>query len=320
MARRIEPLDLMVAVGVFATVLGGYFLFMAANGTLEAGQPQRATVEETTAAMGPMAAMEWVQPALGQALVQNYLSDRTIMADIEAAAKELNRISLLAQQMQDVAGTSGDDLSARMMELDADHAARVQYILGRSLVVLTGRGVRSGLLSPVLIDGPYNQRMITLTQARAQQMDAAYQENRQPMLGRMIVAIAQAAHETVRVGERVQDSLGRAIIRIASLQEENQAKAEAQTQLALLIVASIHTEEVAERFDSLVKAETSTQPISTVFSAPRTWPEIPTRLLMAGSIGLIGLFCGLIMRSNRPEDELPTMAEVSSEPVYRKTA
>jgi hypothetical protein len=206
-----------------------------------------------------------------------------------------------------------------MMELDADHDARVQYILGRSIFVFTERGVRSGLLSPMLIDGPYNQRMITLTQARAQQMDAAYQEGRQPMLGRMIVAVAQAAHETMRFAERIQDSLGRAIVQIASLQEESQAKAEAQTQLALLIVASIHTEEVAERFGSLVKAETSTQPVSTVFSEPRTWPEIPTGLLVAGSIGLIGLFWGLIMRSTRPE-ELPTMAEVPSEPVYRKIA
>jgi hypothetical protein len=134
-----------------------------------------------------------------------------------------------------------------------------------------------------------------------------------------MLGVAQAAQDTMRVGERIQDSLGRAIVRIASLQEENQAKAEAQTQLALLIVASIHTEEMAERFDSLVKAETSTQPVSTVFSEPRTWPEISTGLLAAGSIGLIGLFCGLIVRSTRPED-LPTMAEVPSEPVYRKIA
>ena len=319
MTRRIEPIDLMVAVGVFATVLGGYFLFMAANGTLEAGQSQLATVEQTMAETGPMAAMEWVQPALGQALVDNYLLERAIMTDIEAAAKELNRVSLAAQHMDGAAGASADDLSARMMELDADHAARVQYILGRSISVFTERGVRSGLLSPVLIDAPYNQRMITLTQARAQQMEGAYQDSRQPMLGRMIVGVAQATDDMMRVGERIQDSLGRAIVRIASLQEENQAKAEAQTQLALLIVASIHTEEMAERFDSLVKAETSTQPVSMVFSEPRTWPEISTGLLAAGSIGLIGLFWGLIVRSTRPE-ELPTMAEVPSEPVYRKIA
>jgi len=309
----------MVAVGVFATVLGGYFFFMAADGTLDTGQPQSAMVEQTAAESGPMAAMQWVQPALGGALVQNSLLDSTFIADVEAAAKELNRVSLMAQSMPDSAGTSVDDISARIIEFDADHAARVQYVLGRSIFVSTERGVRSGLLSPTLIDSPYNRRMITLTEERGQQMDSAYQESRQPMLGHMIVADAQAAQETVRAGGRIQDSLGQAIVRIASLQEESQVKAEAQTQLALLIVASIHTEEMADRFDSLVKAETSTPLVSTVFSAPRTWPEISARLLVTGSIGLIALFWGLIMRSTRPE-ELPTFAEVPSEPLYRKTA
>ena len=319
MTRRIEPIDLMVAVGVFATVLGGYLFFMASNGTLEAAQPQLATVEQSTADIGPMAAMEWVQPALGEALVQNFLLDRAIMVDIEAAAKELNRVSLMAQHVQDVAGTSMEELSARMMELDADHAGRVQYVLGRSIVVSTERGLRAGLLTPILLDGPYNQRMIKLAETKAQQMDTAYQESRQPMMGRMIVAVAQAAHETMRFAERIQDSLGQAIVRIASLQEESQAKAESQAQLALLIVASIHNEEVAGRFETLAKAETSTQPVSTVMTQPRTWPEIPAGFLTAGSIGLIGLFWGLIIRSTRPE-ELPTRPEVPSEPVYRKTA
>jgi hypothetical protein len=319
MTRRIEPIDLMVAVGVFATVLGGYLFFVASNGTLEAAQPQLAIVEQSTADIGPMAAMEWVQPALGEALVQNFLLDRTIMTDIEAAAKELNRVSLMAQHVPDVAGTPMEELSARMMELDADHAGRVQYVLGRSILVFTEHGIRAGLLSSTLLDGSYNQRMITLAETRARQMDTAYQERRQPMMGRMIVAVAQAAHETMRFAERTQDRLGQAIVRIASLQEESQAKAESQTQLALLIVGSIHNEEVAGRFESLAKAETSTQPVSTVVTQPRTWPEIPAGFLTAGSIGLIGLFLGLIIRSTRPE-ELPTRPEVPSEPVYRKTA
>jgi hypothetical protein len=309
----------MVAVGVFATVLGGYLFFMASNGTLEAAEPQLAIVEQSTADIGPMAAMEWVQPALGEALVQNFLLDRTIMTDIEAAAKELNRVSLMAQHVPDVAGTPMEELSARMMELDADHAGRVQYVLGRSILVFTEHGIRAGLLSSTLLDGSYNQRMITLAETRARQMDTAYQERRQPMMGRMIVAVAQAAHETMRFAKRTQDRLGQAIVRIASLQEESQAKAESQTQLALLIVGSIHNEEVAGRFESLAKAETSTQPVSTVVTQPRTWPEIPAGFLTAGSIGLIGLFLGLIIRSTRPE-ELPTRPEVPSEPVYRKTA
>jgi len=159
--------------------------------------------------------------------------------------------------------------------------------------------------------------MIALTETRGHGMESAYEESGQPMLGRAIVAATQ---EAVKSDEHLQDRLGKAIVRIASLQEENQAKGDAQTQLALLALASIHTEEMADRFASLVKAETSLQPISTVLSEPRTWPDIPSSVLMAGSIGLIGVFfIGLMMPSARPE-ELPTIREFPSEPVYRKTA
>jgi hypothetical protein len=315
MTRRIEPIDLMAAIGAFATIIGGGFLFMAANGTLESAQPQLATVEQTSAEIGPMAAMEWVQPALGQALVQNDLLDRAIIGDIQAAAKELNRVMLMAQSLEGGTATSFNDLATGMMTVEADHAAWVQYVLGRSIVVFTGRGVRSGVLSPSLIDGPYNQRMIGLTETRGTRMESVYEETRQPMLGRAVVAAAQ---EAVKSDEQLQDRLGKAIVRIASLQEENQG--DAQTQLALLTLASIHTEEMADRFDNLAKAEVSLQPVSAMSSEPRAWPDIPSSLLIAGSIGLIGVFfIGLMMPSARPE-ELPTMREVPSEPVYRKTA
>ncbi|HKN88451.1 MAG TPA: hypothetical protein VJV04_16410 [Nitrospiraceae bacterium] len=317
MTRRIEPIDLMVAVGAFATIMGGYILFMAANGTLESAQPQLATIEPISAEIGPMAAMQWVQPALGQALVENDLLDRAILEDIKAAAKELNQATLMAQSLEGSTATSFNDLSASMMARDADHAARVQYILGRSIVVFTERGIQSGVLSPILIDEPYNQRMIALTDNRGARLESAYEATGQPVLGRAIVSATQ---EAVRFDERLQDRLGKAIVRIASLQEENQAKGEAQTQLALLTLASLHTEEMADRFENLAKAEASLQPVSTVLSEPRTWPDIPSSLLIAGSIGLIGVFfVGLMMPSVRPE-ESPSIREVPSEPVYRKTA
>jgi len=319
MTRRIEPIDLMVAVGAFATIIGGYFLFMTADGALESVQPQLATVEQTTAEIGPMAAMQWVQPALGQALVQTDLLDRAILEDIEAAAKELNHVTLMAQSLEGGTATSFNGLPAGIdrMTRDADHAARVQYVLGRSIVVFTGRGIRSGVLSPDLIDGPYNQRMIALTESRGNRMESAYEETGQPMLGRAIVTAAQDA---VKFDEQLQGRLGEAIVRIASLQEENQVKGEAQTQLALLTLASIHTEEMGNRFENLAKAEASLQPGSPVLSEPRTWPDVPSSLLVAGSMGLIGVFfIGLMMPSARPE-ERPIVREVPSEPVYRKTA
>lgn len=317
MRRRMEPIDLMVAVGAFATIIGGYFLFMAANGTLESTERAFATMEASTVETGPMAAMQWVQPALGEALLENDLLDRALVADIEAAAKELNRAVLMAESLEASTATTFTDLSADMIARDADHAGRVQYVLGRAIVVFTGRGIRSGVLSPVLVDGPYNQRMIAVTDSRGTHMESAYEWTSQPMLGRAIVAATQ---DRMKSGEQLQDRLGRAIVQIASLQEENQAKGDAQTQLALVTLASLHTEEMADRFENLAKAEAALQPVSTVLSEARSWPDIPSSLLTVGSIGLIGMFfIGLMMPGGRPE-ELPTSREVPSEPVYRKTA
>jgi hypothetical protein len=70
----------------------------------------------------------------------------------------------------------------------------------------------------------------------------------------------------------------------------------------------------------LASAEQSLQTASTTFAEPRNWPEVPGSVLIAGSIGLIGVFfVVLTMAPTRPETA-PTMREVPSEPVYRKTA
>jgi hypothetical protein len=320
MKRRIEPVDLMVAIGVFATIVGGYFLFMAADGILESEPPLATNVEEASAVNGMNgleAAMQWVQPALGEAIVQNYLLERQVNSDIAIAAKELNHATLRAQTIDTDLTLTPADIAARMAVLDADHASYMEYVLGRSIVVFTGRGVRSGILSPSLIDGPYNRHMVALTEERGTRMDASYQETREPMLGRAIVETTQGA---IQSAEQIQARVGNAVIRMASLQEESHALGGAQTQLALVMVAAIHAEEMADRFATLASAEQSLQTASTTFAEPRNWPEVPGSVLIAGSIGLIGVFfVVLTMAPTRPETA-PTMREVPSEPVYRKTA
>jgi hypothetical protein len=47
---------------------------------------------------------------------------------------------------------------------------------------------------------------------------------------------------------------------------------------------------------------------------------MPVGLLVAGSIGLIGLFCvGFLLPGNKL-DERPVLRDVPAEPMYRKTA
>ena len=70
MERRIEAVDMMAAVGVFATIVGGAFLFMATDAEWTS-KLSDTTTEQMASFGGSTTAMQWVQPALGEALVQN---------------------------------------------------------------------------------------------------------------------------------------------------------------------------------------------------------------------------------------------------------
>ncbi|WP_447977560.1 hypothetical protein [Candidatus Nitrospira bockiana] len=313
MKRHLEPVDLMVAIGVFATILGGYGLFIAVNGTVEPVQAEATVAEATT--VGPDAAMEWVQPALGQALVDNYLLDRDSNADLHAAAWDLTRAMMAGRYAEEaLPGIVGQTAIQAVEQMDADHAARVQFVLGQSIARFTSHGVRSGLVSADQMDGAYNRRMIDVTAARGDAMTAEYREMRDPIVGMAVVSTATAAD---RFTSETQRRLGEAIVRVASVQDGYlERKGEAQRQLALVTVAALHGEQVAERFEMLARAEAG--PDHAIFSEPRTWPEIPFGLMAAGSIGLIGIFfAGLLIPAMRPEIET---AEVAPEFTYRKTA
>jgi len=317
MERRIEAVDMMAAVGVFATIVGGAFLFMATDAEWTS-KLSDTTAEQMASFGGSTTAMQWVQPALGEALVQNYLLDRAAIVDMQAAAKELNHVALISHYRDNSVDPSFTRITDRIAEIDGDHASRVQYVMGRAIVLFTARGIHSGELARISMDGAYNRRMIGLTEDMGQRLEMAYQESREPLIGRMIVT---TAYEAVQADEQIQSRLGKAIVRIAALQEDHQAKGSAQTQLGLVALAAIHTEQVADRFESLASAERTLQPTSaTVFVGPRAWPDMPVGLLVAGSIGLIGLFCVGFLLPGSKLDERPVLRDVPAEPMYRKTA
>ena len=88
MKRNLEPVDLMVAVGVFATLLGGALLFMATDGPIQTATPEGAPVNRSP---DIMVAMQWVQPALGQGIVDDYLLRSKASEEMAGAAMTLNR-------------------------------------------------------------------------------------------------------------------------------------------------------------------------------------------------------------------------------------
>lgn len=324
MRRRIEPVDLMVAVGVFATVLGGYFLFLVTNGTLEAGVSIGAPIEQNAVSLMPTDAMEWVQPVLGQAIVEETLLEFHATQDISQAAAELNRASLLSQSLAASPFAYIERIQRHAAEVEADHEARVQYVLGRFIVAFTSRGVRTGLLLPELLDGPYNRHMIQAGENTRIRMNSEYREMREPLLGWSIVAASQGHQKLM---EQAQHRLGAAIVRVAQVQGKYRRGLEAlQEQLASVAIASIQAEEIADRFEALASADRSGQQPAREMEA-RSWPEVSPGLLLSSMGALIALFCALfLVPSARPEEaaELPAIGEErlpeAAAPRYRKTA
>jgi hypothetical protein len=117
----------MVELGDCATVMGGYFLHVAASGTLEAATPEPIAIGRTA---GIMDAMDWVQPVLGQAIVDDYLLGREASSRTIAAAAEFNRATMIGHRLRSLPLMPFEGIRASAAEAEADHAARVQFVLG----------------------------------------------------------------------------------------------------------------------------------------------------------------------------------------------
>ncbi|MGH7206184.1 MAG: hypothetical protein ACREI2_08245 [Nitrospiraceae bacterium] len=317
MRRTFEPVDLMVVVGICATVLGGYLLYMTTSGTIGAATPVPVSIGRTADIMD---AMDWVQPALGQAIVDDYLLGREASSQNIAVASEFNRATMIGNRLQNSPFGHFEGIRTHATDVQADHAARVQFVLGRSIIDFTARGVRTGVLPPDRLSGEYNRLMIGFAEATGHQMDEEFQNNHQGNLG---WAIVTASQDRARFVDRNQERIGTAVVRVAQLQSGyEEAEGAMQGQVAALAIASIHTEMQADRFARLAAADFTAQQQPLRQTEPRSWPEIPIGVLFAASTGLIGLFlAGLLMPSIRPE--APTMSQVRPEPagrVYRKTA
>ena len=139
MKRRFELIDLIVAVGVFATLIGAAVLFMASTGTLSAAMP-----ETTPVSVSGDIAMQFIQPVLGQTLVEDYVLKRTAPREIFAAAAALNRAAMDIRMLKTLGSGSLDRFVGDATKARTDHEARVQFMLGKHIVNFTSRGIGSG--------------------------------------------------------------------------------------------------------------------------------------------------------------------------------
>jgi hypothetical protein len=314
MKRGLEPIDLVVAVGLFATVFGGYLMFVTTTGAFQTADNQIAASGSSPTLVD---AIQWVQPALGQAIVDDAVLEWDMTKDLAREVRALNRISMTDQWLRSDPLRFVEHLRAYAAGMEREHTARMQWVMGRAIVTGTARGLRSGAVSPQALDSEFNRRLINQALLLAGRMDEAFRVGHQEHLGSMIMTAAQDYHKAVSGN---QERLGQSVVAVTGLQEDYITKREGlQAQLASAAIAAIHGEQIADRFAHLAASEFGVRPPAATVTEPRTWPEVPATVYLAASLALIGLFIGGMMmpmaRPSRPMEE-PKLEEEK----YRKTA
>ena len=289
MSYRYNTTDIIVGVGMCAILFGGLLLFLAANGTYQAVLPQALALEQSSEITG----MSALQPALGQAIVEQALSERRNNRTMAQSVSEWNRATMAHHELQSGSrGLLGVTLS-QAAAVPADHLARVQGVMGQGIVNFTTRGVRHGLLSADQYGTMYNMKMIGAIQVQGQRLHDQFASTWQATLGRRIVEAAQ--HDWLQAGA-IQERLGWAVVQVVRAQmnsEEGQAMQ--QEQLASLIFAAVRNEVMTDRPTQPTIAVPSAVPsenIAVAFTESASWPEIPMTYLIAAGLLLATVFLG----------------------------
>lgn len=317
MQYRYNTIDIIVGVGMCAIVFGALLFFAAANGyqvtvpqPFSIGQP--ADIES---------GMTMLQPALGQAIVEQALFERHANRALAQSVSEWNQASMAHHELQSRPGGPLGAVMRQAVAVPAANRARVQGVMGQAIVNFTTRGVRNGLLSADTYLSDYNIAMIRSTEARGQRLEQEFDSTWQATLGRNIVEAAQTY--TIQTGA-IQERLGATLLHMAQAQTGSETvRATQQEQLASLIVAAIRSENQSEQLTLRANSEPTPQEAAAVASTePASWPEIPMGYLIAAGLMLTTVFWGglsLAVRS-REEKVLARMSYEASRLEYRMAA
>lgn len=202
----------------------------------------------------------------------------------------------------------------------ANHAARIQTVMGREIVNFTKRGIQSGLLSADRYRSRYNSLMIHRSDARAQRRDIEFASTWQATLGRGIV---EAAQNYRRLSASIQEQLGSAILQMTHLQATlEESRAANQYQLASLITAAVRTGALADRIELLAAAEPTAEPAVVASQDTASLPQVPMGVLIAAALGLAAVFFGglTMAGSLRERKAMAEMNRNNARWVYRTAA
>jgi len=317
MSYRYNTIDIIVGIGMCAIVFGALLFVFAANGTYQANTPQFISVEQPGDIEFGMAIL---QSALGQSIVEQALFERHANQTLARAVSEWNLATLADQEFQSLPDGPLGAVMREASTVPADHMARVQAVMGRAIVNLTVRGIKSGVLSADQYLSDYNTNMIRLTEASGQRLDHAFTSTWQATLGHRIV---DATQDYSRQAGAIQEQLGAAILHLTQAQTGSEdVRAMQQEHLATLVVASIRTEALEDRLTLLAAIESFPEDTAVVATKPASWPEIPMGYLIAAGLMLMIVFFGGVSLTahSRERKALAEMEHQSAKWVYRMAA
>ncbi len=211
MQYRHNKIDIVVGVGMCATVFGALLFFAAANGyqvtapqPFPAGQP---TDNES--------GMTMLQPVLGQAIVEQALFERHTSQALAQSVSEWNWASMAHHEFQSRPGGPLGAVMRQAVAVPAANRARVQGVMGQAIVNFTKRGIQNGLFSADTYLSDYNIAMIRATEARGQRLEQEFASTWQATLGRNIVEAVQT--DRIQAGA-IQERLGTALLHMAQVE------------------------------------------------------------------------------------------------------
>ena len=297
MKRKFEIVDIMVSIGMVATVLGAYAFFQVSDGS--AISVTTATNHMTNAPIKALVQAK-LQPAIGQAIVDQAILERQFAADMSRGAGKLASAVRAAERQP---GGGMDKMDARAAQMEADHKARVQYVMGKSIVRLTKQAIRAGALAADNLSNRVNDRIIENAREIGKKMEYSFAKNWQSRLGHMIVATAKNER---RYSRHMQARMGQATVDLAGIQHAYQTKrAGLQTQFKALSAAAGRTSEQPDLFARTPHANLNWQWALGISGMPQVegmgapaYSETPFTYLIVASVGLVAMFFFGLMLSH----------------------
>lgn len=281
MQRKFELVDVVVAIGVFATMAAGGMFFLAANGTMSLS---RSGEQVTELSSGKVDGMQWLQPVLGQAIVDQALLERRHAKGMSSAQARLTAVREEHRRWQHSPLGYLDSIKASAARAEDDHDVRVQAVMGRAIVTSTKRGVQNGVLSSAGAGAEYNGHLIDATKARGQRMDTQFLAEWQANLGRAIVT---ASRLDANVSALRQERLGAAIVQFSAAEfAQEGSRASMQERLGGATLVAMQTESKRE----ISEPGLADRSVARAVAVQQPWPGFPMSTIVAASFVLMALF------------------------------